>query len=250
MPKTIVIFSGAGLSAESGIPTFRDSDGLWENHKVEDVASPEGWKRNPQIVLDFYAARLHASSKAEPNAAHCNIARLQEKYKVVNITQNVDNLLERAGCTDVRHLHGSLFRRKCEHHYDISNLEGDMQFTCNYKADQTEPVQLGEKCPKCQGQLRPDVVWFGEAVDMQSHVRNLVKETKDTDGAFICIGTSAQVFPAAFLLNDFFDLKHKYIVNKKCQPIGDYKLYEGNASEQMKILTDSLLDSATPIKEL
>lgn len=178
--KTVVIFSGAGLSAESGIPTFRDADGLWENHKVEDVASHDGWLRNPKLVLDFYAARFAASQKAEPNEAHLSIARLEKKFKVVNFTQNVDNLLERAGCTDVRHVHGTLFRRKCENHYDILSNASRTKSTCDYRVDHSEPVKFGDHCTECLGQLRPDIVWFGEAVDMGNGHLDLRRECRKT----------------------------------------------------------------------
>lgn len=110
--KKMVVFSGAGLSAESGIPTFRDSDGLWENHKVEDVADPDGWRRDPELVLKFYQQRFDAISNAEPNDAHKAIADMQDRYDIINYTQNIDNLLERAGCQNVQHMHGSVFRKK------------------------------------------------------------------------------------------------------------------------------------------
>src|SRR5262245_53512152 len=118
--KTIVVFSGAGLSQESGIPTFRDSNGLWHNHRVEDVATPEAWRRNMPLVLEFYAQRFCGLQEARPNAAHRGLASLESKFRVVHVTQNVDNLLERAGCREIRHLHGSLVHRKCEWHHSIA----------------------------------------------------------------------------------------------------------------------------------
>lgn len=241
--RTVVIFSGAGLSAESGVPTFRDSNGLWEQHKVEDVASQDGWKRDNQLVLKFYEARFHGIKSVEPNAAHKAIARLQDKFEVINITQNIDDLLERAGCTNVRHLHGTITRRKCEWHKDISNLDGDTNFVCDYKADQSAPVVLGELCPKCGGQLRPDVVWFGEAVDMPyNYMRDLCKEVKYNNGVFICVGTSAQVYPAAYLISFFSQVKNKYIVDKKPIRVADYVLLEGLAGEQISNLVDKLMN--------
>jgi NAD-dependent deacetylase len=242
-----VIFSGAGLSAESGVPTFRDSNGLWENHKVEDVASQDGWKRDKQTVLKFYDARFHGIKAVQPNDAHKAIARLQEKFNVINVTQNIDDLLERAGCTNVRHLHGIITRRKCEWHKDISNLDGDMNFVCDYKEDQTSPVTLGEMCPFCPeagrvGQLRPDVVWFGEAVDLPyNYMADLCREVKYNNGVFICVGTSAQVYPAAYLVSFFSQVKNKYIVDKKPIKVSDYTLLEGSAGEQMTKLADKLL---------
>lgn len=241
--KTIVIFSGAGLSQESGIPTFRDSNGLWENHKVEDVASQDGWQRDKQLVLNFYATRMQNVKTCQPNPAHKAIASLQAKYNVINITQNIDDLLERAGCKQVTHLHGSLFRRKCEWHKDITTLDGCTFFKCDYKADQTEPVALGDKCPKCGGQMRPDVVWFGEAVHFDYEgVRELIKEIKYNDGAFICVGTSAQVYPAAALIPLMSQVQRKYIVDKKPIKVGDYTLMAGPAGEQMAILAEQLLN--------
>lgn len=240
--KTIVVFSGAGLSAESGVPTFRDSNGLWENHRVEDVASQDGWRSNPQLVLDFYEQRFHGIRKCEPNAAHLAIAKLQEKYNVVNITQNIDDLLERAGCQNVQHIHGSAFSRKCEWHKNITVLDGDINFDCDYEADQDSPVKLGDKCPKCDGQLRPSVVWFGEAVDMKYEpMAELVKEVKYNDGIFICVGTSAQVYPAAYLISFFAQAPNKYIVDLKPQKVGDYTLLEGKAGEVLPGLVDTLL---------
>lgn len=240
--KMIVVFSGAGLSAESGIPTFRDSNGLWEQHRVEDVASQDGWQRDKQLVLNFYEQRLKGVKACKPNEAHKSIARLQEKYEVINITQNIDDLLERAGCINVTHLHGTVNRRKCEWHKDISNLDGDNHFICDYKVPQETPVKLGEKCPKCEGQLRPDVVWFGEAVDLNyMWIRTLCGEVKYNDGVFICIGTSAQVHPAAALIPLFSQVKNKYIIDKKTFKVADYTLLEGNASEKMKELADKLL---------
>jgi len=118
--KTVVVFSGAGLSAESGIPTFRDSNGLWENHRVEDVASPSGWRRDPALVLRFYDLRFYGVQAAQPNEAHRSIARLQSRFNVLNITQNIDDLLERAGCENVVHLHGDT---SCSSRYTVAWTE-------------------------------------------------------------------------------------------------------------------------------
>jgi NAD-dependent deacetylase len=138
--KNIVVFSGAGLSKESGIATFRDSnDGLWHQHKVEEVASPEGWASSPQMVLEFYQARWKAVQEAQPNEGHKAIARLQDKYNVINITQNIDNLLERAGCNNIWHLHGSIDQRKCEYH----SSTGHPDHKCHYMARHDAPVMCG-----------------------------------------------------------------------------------------------------------
>jgi len=241
--RTVVVFSGAGLSAESGIPTFRDSDGLWENHKIEDVASPEGWDRDPELVLQFYEQRFHGIKQAEPNIAHRAIAKLEEKFKVINITQNIDDLLERAGCTNVEHVHGCINQMKCERHYNITNLDGDTNYQCSYLATQAKPVVMGDSCPVCGCQLRPHVVWFGEAVDLgYDKIADLVREVKYNDGVFICVGTSAEVAPASLLIPFFSQVQNKYIVNLKTWPISDYELREGPASEQLPKLVEELLD--------
>lgn len=240
--RKVVIFSGAGLSAESGIPTFRDSNGLWENHKVEDVAHPSGWKRDKNLVIEFYRQRFESVKNCEPNEAHKSIARLQDKFEVINITQNIDDLLERAGCKEVRHLHGSINKRKCEWHKSCSMLDGDSFYVCDYAVDHTEPVKLGDLCPKCSGQLRPDVVWFDEPVAFEFEtIRELVRDVKYNDGVFICIGTSAQVHPAAALIPLFVQVNNKYIIDLNARPIGNYTLLKGNASEKMKELADKLL---------
>jgi NAD-dependent deacetylase len=194
------------------------------------------------MVLDFYEQRFEGIRKCEPNAAHRAIAKLEEKYNVVNMTQNIDDLLERAGCSVVHHIHGSAFKRKCEWHKNITVLDGDTNFTCDYEADQDVPVKMGDKCPKCDGQLRPSVVWFGEAVDMQyDPMAELVKEVKYNDGVFICVGTSAQVYPAAYLISFFAQVPHKYIVDLAPRAVGDYKLVEGKAGDALPWLADTLL---------
>lgn len=242
--KTIVIFSGAGLSKESGIPTFRDLNGLWHQMKVEDVADQEGWKRNPQLVLDFYAERFANIKSCEPNAGHKAIAKLEEKYNVLNVTQNIDDLLERAGCTNVWHLHGSIGRRKCEKHKGISNLDGDTVFTCDHGETHDEPVKMGDKCVKCGGQMRPDVVWFGEAVDMRGDYLDKLAETTDV---FIGVGTSAQVSPAAGLLFTFRSAKKKYFVDPNPPlRLQSYTRITGTATEQLPKLVDELIACENP----
>lgn len=181
----IVVFSGAGLSAESGIPTFRGTNGLWEEHTIEDIATPLGWKRNPQLVLDFYAQRYGQMQNCQPNAAHFAIAKLAAIFEVVCITQNIDTLLEKAGVNDVWHLHGRIDYQKCEWHFGIPPLDADWQ--CDYRHVITQPTKLGDLCRQCGRQLRPDVVWFGEAVDMR--VDNLYQILPQID-VLIGIGTS------------------------------------------------------------
>lgn len=238
--KTILTFSGAGLSKESGIPTFRDSkDGLWENYKVEEVADHKAWHNNKEVVLKFYEDRFNNMKPCRPNAAHEALAALQEKYKVVNITQNIDDLLEQAGCKNVWHLHGSINRRKCEKHRNITNLDGDINFTCDYATEHKEPVKLGDKCSKCESHMRPDVVWFGEAVDMRlNEIKNLLDEAY----IFIGVGTSAQVSPAADLvwMSRLVPLKF-WIDPEPPLRLKSFGILKGKATEKMPELTKFLL---------
>jgi NAD-dependent deacetylase len=242
--KTVIVFTGAGLSQESGIPTFRDSiTGLWENHKIEDVASQDGWQANKELVLNFYKDRYQNCQKVQPNSAHLALAKLETKYRVINITQNVDDLLERAGCTNIWHLHGDLAHRKCEWHKDISNLDGDMNFKCDFKVIHNKPVEITDRCPKCNGHLRPDVVWFGEAVDMRD--RELL-QLNDSAYAFIGCGTSAQVHPAASLLQmfNFLPTERKFFIDRKPPlRLKSWTLLEGTASELMPQLVEKLLNA-------
>jgi NAD-dependent deacetylase len=180
-PK-IVILTGAGMSAESGISTFRDANGLWENHDVMDVASPEGFRKNPDLVLKFYNQRRKQLFEVEPNAGHKALVELEDKYDVVIITQNVDDLHERAGSKQVIHLHGEL--RK------IRSV-GDENLIYDCEAD----INLGDFCEKGH-QLRPHIVWFGEAVPMYE----LALQVVGIADYVIVIGTSMQVYPAAGLV--------------------------------------------------
>lgn len=236
--ETIVVFSGAGLSAESGLSTFRDANGLWEQHRIEDVASPEGWMRNRQLVLEFYAQRFIKERECQPNAAHRAIGELYSSYNIVNITQNIDTLLERAGSTNVWHLHGRIDYRKCERHYSAGEWGGD--FVCDYRTKINAPIMLGELCPKCGAQLRPDVVWFGEPVDMHD---DDLQEMLRTVNVFIGIGTSAQVFPAAGLLRLFRHTPEKYFIDPhpNHELLTGYTVLEGPASEHMPKLAAQLL---------
>ncbi len=234
-----MIFSGAGISKESGIPTFRDAQtGLWENYKVEDVASTEGWQRDHGTVLRFYEARMDNMGKCEPNAAHLAIAKLQSKYKVINVTQNIDDLLERAGCENVIHLHGDILHRKCEKHKSLTMLDGDQGFQCDYRVPQTVAVKVGDKCPKCDGQLRPDIVWFGEPV----HNMSLVEPLVDSTDIFMVIGTSAVVHPAASLIWLFKKSEQLYFIDPVDQPrLHSYKRLIGPATEKVPPLVEELL---------
>ena len=180
--KKIVALTGAGISAESGIPTFRGANGLWEGHDITEVASPQGWAKNPKLVLDFYNQRRRAARAAEPNAAHHGLVELERQYEVVVITQNVDDLHERAGSSKVIHLHGELLKaRSTAHEQTVITLEGD--------------IHWGDTCER-GAQLRPHIVWFGEMVPMMEVAQ---QETAQAD-ILLVIGTSLQVYPAASLL--------------------------------------------------
>jgi len=178
----IVFFTGAGISQESGIATFRDSNGLWHNHKVEEVASLEGFQKNPQLVLDFYNERRREVEKAKPNLAHELIADLEERYRITVITQNVDDLHERAGSTKVLHLHGEL--NKCR-----SSDNEDLVYPCK------KDIKLGDLAED-KSQLRPHIIWFGEEVP---DIHNAIEITESAD-LFVVVGTSMMVQPAGSLL--------------------------------------------------
>ncbi|MTI40687.1 SIR2 family NAD-dependent protein deacylase [Fulvivirga lutimaris] len=180
----LVVLSGAGVSAESGIATFRDAGGLWEGHDVMAVASPEGWYNNPELVLDFYNQRRKAAAGAQPNIAHKVLAELEDDFEVTVITQNVDDLHERAGSTNVVHLHGRLSEVRSTADDNLIYDVGD------------QPIGLGDKCDK-GSQLRPNIVWFGEMVPM-IEVASKISERADI---FIVVGTSLAVYPAASLID-------------------------------------------------
>lgn len=179
--KKIVVLTGAGISAESGIKTFRDADGLWEGHDVMEVASPQGWDKNQELVLDFYNQRRAQLLSVSPNRAHYNLASLDEKHDIQIITQNVDDLHERAGSKNVLHLHGELRKvRSIKDPLTVINWDTDLN--------------TGDLCPQ-GGQLRPHIVWFGEAVPMLEKAINIIATADEV----VIIGTSLQVYPAASL---------------------------------------------------
>jgi NAD-dependent deacetylase len=197
MKKHIVVLTGAGISAESGLQTFRDHDGLWNGYKVEEVATPDAFQRNPQLVLDFYNMRRKNVLEAQPNQAHINLVALEKKYKVTIITQNVDDLHERAGSTNVLHLHGEIFKmRSVKNNYVNFEIKGD--------------INLGDLADD-GGQLRPDIVWFNEPVPMIE----IAAEVASTADIFVLIGTSLQVYPAAGLLHYLNSDIPKYVIDKK-----------------------------------
>ncbi len=179
--KKILIFTGAGVSKESGIETFRDVNGLWNNYKIEDVATPDGWRKNRQLVLDFYNDRRAQLNTVEPNLAHQLIARLEKDFDVTIVTQNVDNLHERAGSTNIIHLHGELTKSR-------STFPGSTE-TYDCHGD----IKIGDKCPR-GSQLRPHIVWFSESLD-PIKIKNAETESEKCDICII-VGTSMQVSPA------------------------------------------------------
>lgn len=179
----ITVLSGAGVSAESGLKTFRDSNGLWEGHDVMEVASPQGWRTNPELVLDFYNQRRRQLLKVAPNSAHSALANLEQEHQVNIVTQNVDDLHERSGSSEVLHLHGELFKVRCSKYHDDIRL---------WKKD----LNLGD-LSKNGHQLRPHIVWFGEDVPLIAKAAEIVSQCE----VLIIVGTSMQVYPAAGLLN-------------------------------------------------
>lgn len=184
MKKKLVALTGAGISAESGLATFRASDGLWENHRIEDVATPEGWAADPALVLEFYNQRRAAARAAQPNAGHLALAELEQDFDVVIVTQNVDDLHERAGSSRVIHLHGQLFEARSSR---FDHLVYPMA---------ADRIELGELCEQGH-QLRPNIVWFGEAVPLLE----LAAQEAATADVFLVVGTSLQVYPAAGLVD-------------------------------------------------
>ena len=190
MKKNLVVLTGAGVSAERGVATFRDSNGLWENHRVEDVASIEGWYRDPSLVLDFYNARRAQLATVKPNSAHYAIASLEDEWNVTVVTQNVDNLHERAGSTRIIHLHGELTKVRPEN--CCNDRDGYSEATVfDIGAD---AVHIGDLAPN-GAQLRPHIVWFGEAVPK---IEAAIDAVEAADMVLI-VGTSLQVYPAAGL---------------------------------------------------
>ena len=215
MKKKLVVLTGAGVSAESGISTFRDSDGLWENHKVEDVASIEGWYRDPQLVLDFYNARRAQLAQVRPNDAHRAIAALEQEYDVTVITQNVDNLHEKAGSTRIIHLHGELSKVRPEN--SCNEMDG---FSESEVFDiGSDAINIGDLSPDGV-QLRPHIVWFGEAVPKIGAAIDAV-EAADI---LLIVGTSLQVYPAAGLYAYAKAGTPIYIIDPKDVPVRDARI--------------------------
>ena len=212
MKRKLVVLTGAGISAESGISTFRSNNGLWDNHKVEDVASIQGWYRNPQLVLDFYNERRLQLGTVKPNSAHYALAELEKEWDVTVITQNVDNLHERAGSTRVFHLHGELTKVRPENCCnDSDDYSEETVFDIGY-----DVINLGDLAPN-GAQLRPHIVWFGEAVP---YINPAIDHVENAD-VLLIVGTSLQVYPAAGLYAYAKADTPIYIIDPKDVPVKD-----------------------------
>lgn len=224
--KHIVVLTGAGISAESGLKTFRDSDGLWMGYNIEDVATPRAFRKDPQLVLDFYNMRRRDVAEARPNAAHLGLARLEQDFEVTIVTQNIDDLHERAGSTKVVHLHGEIFKmRSIADEHTIYEIRGD--------------IRLGDTDD--QGvQLRPHIVWFEEAVPMIGEAARIMTSAD----IFILVGTSLQVYPAAGLMDYVHPDVPKYIIDRKIPPVRNAEnliLIEKPATEGVEELLKLLM---------
>ncbi|WP_456442728.1 SIR2 family NAD-dependent protein deacylase [Psychroserpens sp.] len=224
MKKHIVVLTGAGMSAESGLKTFRDANGLWEGHDVMEVATPEGFHNNPELVLEFYNQRRKQLLEVEPNSAHFDLVVLENDHKITIITQNVDDLHERAGSTNVIHLHGELFKvRSTKNEIDIQSW--------------TKDLVLGDLCQKGH-QLRPHIVWFGEAVPMIDKAMEICT----TADVLVIIGTSMQVYPAASLMHYVPEGTPTFFIdpNPTMDSKGDLKIIPETATKGLKILKEFL----------
>lgn len=222
----IVILTGAGISAESGLKTFRDSDGLWMGYNIEDVATPRAFARNPQLVLDFYNMRRKDVAEAQPNAAHLGLAKLEEKYTVTIITQNIDDLHERGGSTNIIHLHGEIFKM-----HSLADPENPVEVLGDINVG-----DIGEDGT----QLRPHIVWFEEPVPMIAVAAQIMQQAD----IFILVGTSLQVYPAAGLIDYVADEVPKYFLDRKIPTVGYYKnihLIEKPATEGIEELLKILM---------
>jgi len=207
--KNIVVLTGAGISAESGIPTFRDIDGLWQKYDFMELASPQGWTKDFKLVLEFYNVRRKKIREAQPNAAHLALVELEHIYNTIIITQNVDDLHERAGSEKILHLHGEIMKARSTVDENLNYDLGDRD------------IYPGDTC-ESGSQLRPDVVWFGEAVPMFDEAITFVQKAD----IFIIIGSSLQVYPAAALIRYVAEDSKKYIIDKKIPEVGYYKNLE------------------------
>ena len=224
--KKIVVFSGAGMSAESGIKTFRDTGGLWEEYKIEDVATFDAWLKNQDLVLDFYNQRRKQVMEAQPNAAHLLVSELQKQFDVQVITQNIDDLHERAGSKKVLHLHGEIMKSR-------STTKNELVYELNHWE-----IKAGDVC-EVGSQLRPHIVWFGEDVPEMEKATALAEEAD----IFITIGTSLNVYPAANLIHVVKDEIPKFLLDPgdfNLDYIKNLTIIKANAIEGMKVLSKKL----------
>ena len=227
MKQKLVVFTGAGISAESGIKTFRDSGGLWEEFDINEVATPQAWVKNQSLVLDFYNRRRKQVLEAQPNKAHIALVELEQKYDVQIITQNIDDLHERAGSKKVLHLHGEITKSR-------STIDDSLVYKIK-----GEEIKLGDKCEK-GSQLRPHIVWFGEMVPMMD-VANLIAEKADI---FVVVGTSMAVYPAAGIIDYASQDIPKYLIDPsdiKVNGITNLKIIKEKASIGLPKLALELL---------
>jgi len=229
MNKKVVVFSGAGMSEESGINTFRGADGLWEGHDLQTVASLDGWHKDPQLVLNFYNERRRHLLNVSPNKGHQALVELEASADVAIITQNVDDLHERAGSKHVIHLHGELLKSQ-------SSIDPELIFDC------TTDISLQDKCPK-GSQLRPNIVWFGEAVDkLDEAIAEVIKAD-----VFIIVGTSLQVYPAAGLVSFLSPNTPVYYIdtnpsiNQELELVTNLQVIENSAAKGIPELIDDIL---------
>ncbi|MEX1001080.1 MAG: NAD-dependent deacylase [Crocinitomicaceae bacterium] len=226
----LVVLTGAGISAESGLGTFRDKGGLWDQYKIEEVATPEAWEKDPQKVLDFYNVRREMVIQSQPNKAHYALAKLEAHYDVQIVTQNIDDLHERAGSTNVLHLHGEILKSQCSvFSDDVCEVNGT-------------DIKLGQ-LSKRGHQLRPNVVWFGEAVPRMFEAEPIVSQAD----IFIVVGTSLSVYPAANLLSTCNKRCTKYIVDiddLSTVKFNDLTHLKGKATEKVPELIDQLLQES------
>jgi len=225
MKKHLVVLTGAGISAESGLKTFRDADGLWNGYDIHEVATPRAFQKNPQLVLDFYNMRRRDVLQAQPNAAHLEIASWQTDFHVSIVTQNIDDLHERAGSNNVLHLHGEILKmRSVANEHVLYNIQGD--------------INLGDKAPD-GGQLRPHIVWFEEPVPLIETAADIVASAD----LFVLIGTSLQVYPAAGLIHQIRSSLPKFIIDKSLPPTGkiaNCTFFEMEATKGVKELSKLL----------
>ncbi|MBS1783022.1 MAG: NAD-dependent deacylase [Bacteroidetes bacterium] len=222
--QKLVVLSGAGISAESGLQTFRDHDGLWENHRIEDVATPRAWQRNPQLVLDFYNKRRAAVKAAIPNACHLGLVALEKHFDVQIITQNIDDLHERAGSSQVLHLHGEIFKMRSESNPSLI-------YPIN------EDIKMGDKADD-GAQLRPHIVWFEEPVPMIEQAIPIIQAAN----IFVLIGTSLAVYPAAGLIDYVPPRVDKYVLDKRIPATSYFSIIpiEMPATQGIEVLIDKL----------